>query len=285
MDSDHTTPTERLWAPWRMRYISGNDQEVGCIFCNRLAANHDTGSLILHRGEHTFSIMNLFPYNTGHIMLVPNQHAADPGELTRKALHEIGETLPLLTSALRRVFGCDGFNVGLNIGAVAGAGVAAHLHEHIVPRWQGDANFMPILASTMVIPETIPVTYAKIRAEVERGITGAGSAQFVVFDASGERALLHHGRIPEVPLTPETPVWKTTIEAIPEGMGGLDLVGWAGADSARNPGVIPVALTFRGHAPSEMPDEWCMTPITDSRLDPATAATILRAHAQLAPSI
>lgn len=103
--------------------------------------------------------MNLYPYNTGHIMLVPNAHAPDPAQLMTDTLHEMSEMLPILTSSLRRVFNCEGFNIGLNIGAIAGAGVADHLHQHVVPRWQGDANFMPVLASTMVIPETIPVTY------------------------------------------------------------------------------------------------------------------------------
>src|SRR5699024_7419872 len=119
----------------------------------------------------------------------------------------MGETLPVAMTALRRVLGCDGFNAGLNIGEIAGAGVAAHLHQHIVPRWVGDANFMPILASTMVLPELIPVTYAKIRAEIERDQRNVTTANMIIFDQDG-RALLRRGEIPGVPLDPATPVWK-----------------------------------------------------------------------------
>ena len=285
MDSDHTAPTERLWTPWRLRYISGGAREDGCIFCNRLASDHDTGSLILHRGAHTFTIMNLYPYNTGHIMLVPNEHAADPAELPSETLCELGETLPMLTTALRRVYDCDGFNVGLNIGSVAGAGVAAHLHQHIVPRWQGDANFMPILASTMVIPETIPVTYAKIRAEIERIMTDATIAYGVLLDPSGHLVLTYQDRIPSVPLAPGTPAWKSILESIPAGMNNLEVAGWGGAESARNPGSVPVTLTLHGTAHESLPDGWKMTRIEDGEFDAQTEAFVLRAQAQRAPTI
>src|SRR5690606_12213301 len=120
---------------------------------------------IVHRGESAFLIMNLFPYNTGHLMIVPNEHVASPEAASEAAIQGMAALLPPTLRALRRVLTCDGFNVGFNIGDVAGAGVAGHLHQHIVPRWKGDANFMPILASTMVLPELIPVTYAKVRAE------------------------------------------------------------------------------------------------------------------------
>lgn len=143
-----------------MRYIGGDAGEAGCIFCNRLTANDDVASLIVHRGEHCFAIMNLYPYNTGHVMIVPNTHVANIDELTAETLTEMALLLPVLTRALRRVLNCDGFNIGLNIGSVAGAGVADHLHEHVVPRWEGDANFMPIIGDTMVLPELIPATYA-----------------------------------------------------------------------------------------------------------------------------
>jgi ATP adenylyltransferase len=179
-----------------MRYISGNAKEDGCIFCNRLADDDDVQALILLRARHTFVMMNLFPYNTGHIMLVPNQHAADPEELDSATLREMGGQLPLLTRSLRRVFDCAGFNIGLNIGAVAGAGVAAHLHQHIVPRWQGDANFMPILASTMAIPELIPSTYAKIRAELHRELTGCDQCTVVLLHAHEDAVLTHDGALP-----------------------------------------------------------------------------------------
>lgn len=274
MDAEHTAPTERLWTPWRMGYISGTIRESGCIFCNRLSACTDVTSLILQRGEHSFVIMNLYPYNTGHIMLVPNQHAADAAELRRESLHEMAEMLPVLTTALRRVFDCDGFNVGLNIGSVAGAGVASHLHQHIVPRWQGDANFMPILASTMVIPETIPVTYAKIRAELERETGNATTAAFVLMDATGDAALLHHNRIPVVELLPERPVWKSIVDAVPDGVEQLEIGGWAGSDSTVPGSQATIALTLRGAFDGELPGGWQGARLDSESLDGETATML-----------
>jgi ATP adenylyltransferase len=153
-----------------MRYVGGGAKEEGCVFCNRLAAENDVEALVLHRSERAFAILNLFPYNTGHLMLVPNAHVASPEEAPAGALAELALLLRPTLRALRRALGCQGFNVGFNVGAVAGAGVAEHLHQHVVPRWTGDANFMPIIASTMVMPELIPVTYAKVRAELEREV-------------------------------------------------------------------------------------------------------------------
>jgi ATP adenylyltransferase len=169
----NSTQSQRLWAPWRMKYIGHESSETGCIFCNRLANDDDTKSLILRRTDHAFVIMNLFPYNTGHVMIVPNRHVADPGDLSPEELCAMGKLLPEMLSSLRRVLNPSGFNVGMNIGAVAGAGVADHLHQHVVPRWQGDANFMPILAGAVVMPELIPATYAKVRAEIERSLLPA----------------------------------------------------------------------------------------------------------------
>src|SRR5262249_61815597 len=117
------------------------------------AADDDVRSLILYRGDRVFVIMNLFPYNTGHVMIVPNDHVPSPESADEATLSAIGTLLRPTLRALRRALNADGFNVGVNVGAVAGAGVADHLHQHVVPRWQGDANFMPILASTMVLPE------------------------------------------------------------------------------------------------------------------------------------
>jgi ATP adenylyltransferase len=152
-----------------MRYVAGADREEGCIFCNRLAEQDDVRSLILHRGERAFVIMNLYPYNTGHLMIVPNAHVASPEDADPEVMREMALLRGPVLRALRRALSPDGFNLGLNVGAPAGAGVADHLHEHVVPRWQGDANFMPILAATMVMPELIPVTYAKLRAELASG--------------------------------------------------------------------------------------------------------------------
>lgn len=284
MDSEHTAPTERLWTPWRMKYVGGHAKEDGCIFCNRIAETQDISSLVLYRGQHVFAIMNLYPYNTGHIMLVPNQHASDPSELPAAAWEEMGTTLPLLTNTLRCVFGCDGFNVGLNIGSVAGAGVAAHLHQHIVPRWIGDANFMPVMASTMVLPELIPVTYAKIRAEIEHELTGADFATLVLVDRTGQAVLIHNGILPQVHLEPDVPVWKSVMDAVPAGVAEVELAGWAGQESAMSPDAGTIGLTLRGIVPENLTEGWQLTSIDDN-LDAAMRATIERAVAQIAPRI
>ena len=169
--ANFTTPNEgsdRLWAPWRMRYVAGGDREEGCLFCNRLAEKDDVRSLILYRGDSAFVIMNRYPYNTGHVMIVPNTHVSSPEDADSEVMSEMAGLRKPVLRAIRRTLSPEGFNLGLNIGTTAGAGIADHLHEHVVPRWHGDANFMPILASTMVMPELIPVTYAKLRAELDR---------------------------------------------------------------------------------------------------------------------
>lgn len=273
--------TKRLWTPWRMNYVAGGTKEAGCIFCNRLERTTDVESLILYRAEHSFVIMNLYPYNTGHIMLVPNQHTSDPEDLQPDALSEMGMVLPTLTSGLRRAFGCHGFNVGLNIGSIAGAGVEAHLHQHIVPRWQGDANFMPIIASTMTIPELIPVTYAKIRAELTRQITGSETVRCVVLDETRERVLLHDGALPEVRLDGNTPLVQSVLESLPLDPGGIQLVGWAGPDSAAEPQADDITLTLASHDRG-LAAGWGFRPVEDVNSD--TLAVVQRAITQLAPA-
>ena len=156
-----------------MRYVGGGVKEDGCVFCNRLAADDDVATLILHRGERAFVILNRYPYNTAHLMLLPNVHVASPEETPAGALIELALLLRPTLRALRRALTCHGFNIGVNVGSMAGAGIAEHLHQHVVPRWTGDASFMPVIASTMVMPELLPVTYAKVRAELERELTAA----------------------------------------------------------------------------------------------------------------
>lgn len=153
---------ERLWTPWRSAYVGGAAKS-GCPFCERPAAGDDAATLILLRGERCFVIMNLYPYNTGHLMIVPYRHLADPGALAPEEWHELVTLLPRLTAALTETMRPDGFNVGMNIGSAAGAGIADHLHLHVVPRWAGDTNFMPVLGATKVLPELLPETYARLR--------------------------------------------------------------------------------------------------------------------------
>ncbi len=155
---------QQLWAPWRMRYVGGEARDSNCIFCMKQVASSDTENLILYRGEHAFVIMNLYPYNTGHVMLVPYQHIADLDVLDPARAAELFGLLPWVTSAQRRVLHCQGFNIGLNVGSTAGAGIADHLHQHAVPRWGGDTNFMPVIGLTRVLPQVLRET-RKLLAE------------------------------------------------------------------------------------------------------------------------
>lgn len=227
MTPDRSPHRDRLWTPWRMRYITGGAREQGCIFCNRLSANDDVDSLILYRSDHAFVIMNLYPYNTGHVMVVPNTHESDLDALDDATLVDMARLVPRVVSALRRVLGCDGFNIGLNLGADAGAGVAEHLHQHVVPRWEGDANFMPILAGTMVIPEVIPATYAKVRADMEREIHGTRSFDIVVVsDEATPKLWLRDGTIPAIAPEEGQSVGRATLTAL--AIDASEIVGWSG---------------------------------------------------------
>lgn len=162
--------TQRLWTPWRMTYVGGKRRPTppGVSIFSAIAADpaRDAENFVLYRGQRAFVLLNLYPYNTGHCMVVPLRQVASLADLDAGEATEIAILLPWLTRVLQSALDCDGLNLGLNLGAVAGAGVAEHLHWHIVPRWQGDANFMPILAKTTVMPELLPDTYAKLRAAI-----------------------------------------------------------------------------------------------------------------------
>lgn len=244
VDDELAGSPDRLWAPWRMRYVGGGNVEAGCIFCNRLAAADDRQSLIMHRDDHAFIIMNLYPYNTGHTMIVPLAHTPSPERTDPETLAAMSTLRSPLLRAVRRALSCHGFNLGMNVGAVAGAGVAEHLHEHVVPRWTGDANFMPILANTVVMPELIPVTYAKLRAELVRELFRAGQADCVVSAAGGELALVDGGgNGPRTTILPDAPVWLSATRAISELCGAdIELIGWGGPGRA---GGNEIRLEFR----------------------------------------
>ena len=154
---------ERLWAPWRLQYV-GKERAPGCIFCDKPVAGDDRAHYIVHRGAHAFVILNAFPYNNGHIMVAPYAHIADLEALPTDTSHEMMDLAQLATRALRRTFSPDGVNVGFNLGAAAGAGIADHLHMHLVPRWVGDTNFMPVIGDTRVIPESLDQTFEKLSA-------------------------------------------------------------------------------------------------------------------------
>jgi len=153
---------EHLWSPWRLAYITGGAASEGCVFCKALS-DSEAAPLVVHRGKTCFAILNLFPYNNGHLMVIPNRHipslaAAAPDELSELiALTRVGEI------ALTEAYAPNGINMGINIGKPAGAGILDHVHMHVVPRWNGDTNFMTVVGKTRVLPEELPETAAKLR--------------------------------------------------------------------------------------------------------------------------
>lgn len=157
---------ENLWAPWRIDYILSK-KPAGCIFCDKPAENRDEENLILFRGKHHFIIMNAYPYNNGHMMVVPYRHTATLSGWSDAERQEMMELADMAVALLTKTMRPDGFNLGINMGLVAGAGVADHIHLHVVPRWNGDTNFMPVLADSRVISEHLRETYAKLRAALE----------------------------------------------------------------------------------------------------------------------
>ncbi|NUR96256.1 MAG: HIT domain-containing protein [Kribbellaceae bacterium] len=158
-------PFLRLWTPHRMAYIEGEikpsspDAGSGCPFC-RIPSLPDTDALIVHRGEAAYAVLNLYPYNPGHLMVVPYRHVADYTELTDAEVRDVADLTRQAMQAIRTVSAAHGFNIGMNQGEIAGAGIAAHLHQHVVPRWSGDMNFMPVIANTKVLPQLLPDTRA-----------------------------------------------------------------------------------------------------------------------------
>lgn len=234
MRRDQTiAPPDRLWTPWRMSYVGGSAREPGCVFCNRLEGNDDVASLIVHRAHRSFVILNLYPYNAGHLMVVPNAHVQDPSELDPETQSEMAALIGNLTVLLRRVLNCDGFNIGTNIGSAAGAGIADHLHQHVVPRWIGDANFMPILGSTKVLPELLSATYGKVRADIERDILSASEVKVLILVGHKPAIAVGASALPIVALEREVPVWQSLISSLAEDFHGIDLLGWAGSASTR----------------------------------------------------
>jgi ATP adenylyltransferase len=158
-----------LWAPWRMAYIKEDKRRGdGCIFCNALNDNRDEENLILHRGEHTFVIMNRYPYTHGHLMILPLRHVGDIEHLSRDETLALMEDLKTSIRVIRECLSSEGFNIGINLGKVAGAGHEDHLHIHVVPRWNGDHNFMPVVASTKIISEHLRDTYGRLKAGFDK---------------------------------------------------------------------------------------------------------------------
>ena len=152
-----------LWTPWRYAYISTAAEMSGCVFCE-LPKQSDEQALIVHRGEHCFVILNAFPYTSGHVMIVPHAHLDRLEKLPVAAAHEMIELGRKMETVLRAVYKPDGLNLGMNIGEAAGAGVAGHIHMHVLPRWTADANFVSVIGETRVLPEDLPTTWKRLRA-------------------------------------------------------------------------------------------------------------------------
>lgn len=150
-----------MWAPWRIAYITGPKQD-GCVLCEKGSTLEDEVNLVLYRGLSSFVIMNLYPYNNGHLLICPLRHVAHLYELTPEEHREIALLLSASESILQEAMNPHGFNIGMNIGRTAGAGVEHHLHWHIVPRWNGDANFMSVVGETRVLPESLAGTYQRL---------------------------------------------------------------------------------------------------------------------------
>jgi len=160
---------EKLWAPWRMKYIerinSENDEE--CIFCENPKEDNDKKNFIIYRGKKNFVILNIFPYNNGHLLVVPYKHTSEIKDLDSETMLELMKITNIVIETIKKIMRPDGFNIGMNLGRTAGAGVKEHLHMHIVPRWNGDTNFMPVIGSTKVISESLEDAYEKLSKAIE----------------------------------------------------------------------------------------------------------------------
>jgi ATP adenylyltransferase len=154
---------ERLWTPWRRAFVEGDDNKTaGCFLCEAPAAHDDRANLILYRGDQVFVLLNKYPYNSGHLMIAPYIHTGDLAALDPAIAAELMHVAQRALDVLQRGYTPDAFNAGMNLGKAAGAGVPDHLHLHVVPRWNGDTNFMPIIADTKVMPETVDQTYDRL---------------------------------------------------------------------------------------------------------------------------
>lgn len=153
----------QLWAPWRLAYVQEAGAADGCVFCQEAAGELGEASLVVHRSDLTIVLLNKFPYASGHLMVAPVRHLPSLGELEPDEAAEIHALTVQGIAALTEIYAPDGFNVGWNLGTVAGGSIAAHLHQHIVPRWSGDTNFMPVLADVKVLPEHLEATRQRVR--------------------------------------------------------------------------------------------------------------------------
>ncbi len=151
-----------LWTPWRYAYVSTAEKTTGCVFCDAVNAGDDAKVRIVYRGQNCFVILNTYPYTPGHVMIVPYAHLDELRKLPPEAAHEMMELSQRMESVLRELYSPDGVNLGMNIGKAAGAGIAGHIHMHVLPRWVADANFLSVVGETRVLPETLEETWKRM---------------------------------------------------------------------------------------------------------------------------
>ena len=157
-----------LWTPWRYAYVSGTEKTAGCVFCDAPKGNDDAKMFIVHRGQHCYVILNAYPYTPGHVMIVPYAHLDELQKLPSEGANEMMALSQQMESLLRELYHPDGTNLGMNIGKAAGAGIAGHIHMHVLPRWVADANFLSVIGETRILPETLDVTWKRMKAAMEK---------------------------------------------------------------------------------------------------------------------
>jgi ATP adenylyltransferase len=151
---------DKLWAPWRVKYVTKIIRKTkGCVFCNILKEKKDKKNFIIRRTKHAFSVLNIYPYNNGHMMIIPRRHVPDLGDLSREERNDLFDLLQETKDLLGKTMHADGYNIGINLGGTAGAGFPKHVHIHLVPRWKGDVNFMPVTGNTKVISQSLEALY------------------------------------------------------------------------------------------------------------------------------
>lgn len=154
-----------LFTPWRYAFVTSAEKASGCLFCEVLRAGDDEKTFIVHRDKHCFVILNAYPYTSGHVMVVPYEHTDRLQTLSPEAAHEMMDLTRKMEGILRDLYHPDGLNLGMNLGKAAGAGIAGHIHMHVLPRWVADASFMSVIGETRVLPEALPTTYRRIKAK------------------------------------------------------------------------------------------------------------------------
>jgi ATP adenylyltransferase len=157
-----------LWTPWRYAYVSSSQRSGGCIFCDAPKENDDAKTLIVDRGQHCYVILNAFPYTPGHVMVVPFAHVDELQKLPTEAAHEMISLSQRMETLLRELYKPDGINLGMNIGKAAGAGIAGHIHMHVLPRWVADSNFVSVIGETRILPELLEETWNRMRAALKK---------------------------------------------------------------------------------------------------------------------